>query len=156
MPRFVILRHETPPGFARPTHWDFMLECGGALRTWALGEAPSPGCEIVAEELPDHRLTYLDYEGEVSCGRGIVTRWDAGTYEIVGGPLTPRAEETEASEIRVAVRGQKTVGEIVLSPMKDAASRESSRHTPRAVTGCGTRSVPATLPRYWKFNWKGS
>src|SRR5882724_3306447 len=82
MPRFVILRHETPPGFARPAHWDFMLECGGVLRTW---------------EMADHRLAYLEYEGEVPGGRGTVSRWDEGRYEILGGlaasqptsPLTP-------------------------------------------------------------------
>src|SRR5947207_3846041 len=137
MPRFVILRHETPPGFARPAHWDFMLECDGVLRTWALAEVPSPGCEIAAEELADHRLAYLEYEGEMSGGRGTVSRWDEGRYEILGGaaasqptsPLTPalsRTGERETGTIRIVLHGRKIAGEVVLS--------ESSRHAPRAAT----------------------
>lgn len=35
-----------------------------------------------AEQLADHRLAYLEYEGPVSGNRGQVTRWDAGQYQI--------------------------------------------------------------------------
>lgn len=83
MPRFVILRHEMPPGRARASHWDFMLEQGDHLSTWALAVEPSAGCESPAEKLPDHRRLYLDYEGPVSNDRGTVTRWDQGTYRLV-------------------------------------------------------------------------
>ena len=34
-----------------------------------------------ATRLPDHRKHYLDYEGEVTGNRGIVSRIDAGIYE---------------------------------------------------------------------------
>lgn len=60
-----------------------MLELGDCLRTWRLLETPRPGRLIEAERLADHRKAYLDYEGPLSDGRGQVTRWDAGTYEIV-------------------------------------------------------------------------
>jgi hypothetical protein len=83
MPRFVILRHETPPGRGRGLHWDLMLECGGVLRTWALAEEPEAGKSIAAEQLPDHRLDYLHYEGPVSQNRGTVSRWDNGEYKIL-------------------------------------------------------------------------
>jgi len=43
MPRFVILRHEPPPGSRGTPHWDLMLESGDALRTWALAELPATG-----------------------------------------------------------------------------------------------------------------
>jgi len=82
MSRFVILLHETPPAAARATHWDFMLETGNVLRTWALSEEPRIGRRIEAVALPDHRLAYLDYEGPVSGNRGTVTRWDAGQYSV--------------------------------------------------------------------------
>ena len=82
MPRFVVLQHEMPPG-ARSTHWDFMLEHEGVLRTWALAEPPAIGREIAAEALADHRLAYLEYQGPVSGNRGTVTRWDAGNYETL-------------------------------------------------------------------------
>jgi len=60
-----------------------MIESGDVLRTWALAEEPSDGRLTAAETLADHRLAYLDYEGAVSRDRGTVTRWDAGTYEVV-------------------------------------------------------------------------
>jgi hypothetical protein len=83
MPRFVVLRHETPPNYARPLHWDLMLEADGWLWTWALEAQPRYDTTIVAWPLADHRLEYLEYEGPVSNNRGEVSRWDAGDYQIV-------------------------------------------------------------------------
>src|SRR5262245_11174038 len=84
MPRYVILRHETPKSDRAPIHWDFMLESDGILRTWALAELPVLQREIAADELADHRLAYLDYEGPISGDRGTVTQWDAGEYQLRG------------------------------------------------------------------------
>jgi len=88
MPRFVILRHDPGENSSHPCHWDFMLEQGSVLRTWALASEPCIGLSIPARQLPDHRLAYLDYEGEVSGGRGTVTRWDSGTFEIISESST--------------------------------------------------------------------
>ncbi len=82
MPRFVVLRHETPPGADRPAHWDLMFEYGTRLRTWAVCQLPSADLDVEAERLADHRCDYLDYVGPVSRNRGTVSRWDAGDYEI--------------------------------------------------------------------------
>lgn len=76
MPRFAVLNHDHPF-----PHWDLLLEQGAACRTWRLMQRPdSPGA-TAAEQMPDHRLMYLDYEGPISGGRGRVTRWDWGTFE---------------------------------------------------------------------------
>ncbi len=98
MPRFVLLRHECPPPskkpkHEKPSHWDFMLESGGVLRTWELRELPAAWAELLgktststtvaAVPLPDHRLDYLDYEGPLSGDRGSVRRCDRGTYELL-------------------------------------------------------------------------
>jgi hypothetical protein len=83
MPRFVVLRHDMPPGAARPSHWDVMFERGEALRTWAVEASPELTDEQEALALPDHRLAYLDYEGAVSGDRGTVARWDEGTYDVL-------------------------------------------------------------------------
>ena len=83
MPRFVILRHETPPGYERPTHFDLLLEWGDALRTWSLPAFPTPGVELPCEELTPHRREYLDYEGAISAGRGSVTQVAAGVYDLL-------------------------------------------------------------------------
>jgi hypothetical protein len=78
MPRFVILHHDSPRG----EHFDFMLEAGDVLKTWALPRAPAAGVDMDCEALADHRLAYLDYEGLISGDRGGVTRWDGGTYSL--------------------------------------------------------------------------
>jgi len=105
MPRFVILRHETPAGFPRESHFDLMLEHAGALRTWALERLPALGEVVSAERLCDHRLAYLDYEGEVSGERGAVSRVDAGDYECV--------QENE-TQIVLSVSGQMIRGTLTL------------------------------------------
>lgn len=63
-----------------------MLESGGVLRTWALDRPPDDevaGGELFAAALADHRIAYLEYEGDISGKRGRVTRYDRGDYEIV-------------------------------------------------------------------------
>jgi hypothetical protein len=106
MPRFVILRHETLPGAERPTHFDLMLEWGDTLRTWALPAFPTPGVELPCEELAPHRREYLDYEGEVSAGRGSVTRFAAGEYDLLDERL---------DFVRVRLRGGALCGELCLT-----------------------------------------
>ena len=75
MPRFVLLEHDHPY-----LHWDLMLECGDALRTWRLDRIPTVAATIPVEPLPDHRLAYLDHEGPVSGNRGTVKRIDKGEF----------------------------------------------------------------------------
>src|SRR3569833_2805173 len=83
MPRFVVLRHEMPEGSSRPSHWDFMLEDGPVLRTWAIDRATLNSGAGHALQLSDHRLEYLEFEGDISGNRGRVTRFDRGEYEIL-------------------------------------------------------------------------
>jgi hypothetical protein len=101
MPRFVILRHDSPRGL----HWDFLLEMGGVLRAWALSQPPEPNLKLPCEALPDHRLAYLEYEGPISRGRGSVTRWDRGTYET---------ERETNEELVVDVHGERLAGRASL------------------------------------------
>jgi hypothetical protein len=101
MPRFVLLYHDCPPTYPRPSHWDLMLETGDMLRTWALAKLPrawrtareftariAPRCPDVAEAdkvnvdaLGDHRRDYLEYEGDLSGNRGRVFRIAEGTFQ---------------------------------------------------------------------------
>ncbi len=82
MSRFVILRHELPGPERGGVHWDFMLEQGTVLRTWALALEPNSATQIAADALVDHRLAYLDYEGPISGDRGQVTQWDIGELRV--------------------------------------------------------------------------
>lgn len=78
MPRFVILEHRW-----NGVHWDVMLEVGDVLKTWAVDAPIRPGVDLPARRLADHRPAYLDYQGEVSGGRGSVARVDRGEYRAV-------------------------------------------------------------------------
>jgi hypothetical protein len=110
MPRFVFLRHECPPTFGKPSHWDLMLERDGVLLTWSLPELPAAwdgesgvGVELIdMTRLADHRLAYLDYEGPISGDRGAVTRHDRGEYEVLSdanGVLRVRLRGTRCDDV---------------------------------------------------------
>jgi len=105
MPRFVLLKHDTPAGHSKPTHWDLMLEDGAKLKTWTLWQFPEMGVPCVAIPDADHRIAYLDYEGPVSNDRGFVTRADGGTYVKM---------ETNANRLSFRLEGKLLCGELIL------------------------------------------
>ena len=91
-PRFVVLHHSpVTPTDGRAEHFDWMFQVGDTLRTWATEPLTSfaEPLELAARQLPDHRLHYLEYEGEISKGRGSVRRILAGTFDLL--------QETETS-----------------------------------------------------------
>ena len=118
MPRFVVLFHAMPQPGKRDSHWDFMLENDGVLRTWALDIEPDRVDEQRASQLADHRLAYLDYEGEVSGGRGAVARWDAGNYTT--------CDESDG-RLLVDLQGQRLAGRVELTRTDDAQLWRFSR-----------------------------
>jgi hypothetical protein len=83
MPRFVILEHTGTATYKPGRHWDLMLEAGDRLRTWELAGIPTERNPVKAIPLPDHRIAYLDFEGELSDSRGAVRQWDAGGYKVL-------------------------------------------------------------------------
>jgi hypothetical protein len=116
MPRFVILRHELPPASGRATHWDFMLEAGDTLRTWALDAEPAAGSTIAGTALADHRLAYLDHEGPVSGDRGHVTRFAAGDYKVL---------DDTADGLVLRLRSPRLAGELRIASVDPANQRFS-------------------------------
>ena len=90
MPRFVVHYHVTPAASDRPNHWDLMLEeravevfdpDARTLETWALESQPLVGRTIRAQQLDNHRAWFLDNDGTLSGGRGVVTRHLSGEFE---------------------------------------------------------------------------
>jgi hypothetical protein len=116
MPRFVLLYHDCPSDFGKPSHWDLMLEDEGVLLTWALAEPPNAdranGSPIAAQRLSNHRLAYLDYEGPVSGNRGNVRRVDAGTYHWV---------EQATARAQIQLEGETLSGEAALTRVESNA-----------------------------------
>jgi hypothetical protein len=67
-----------------------MFEIGGVLRTWATPSveelerwAHRVSFEVGCDLLSDHRLAYLDYEGEIEGDRGSVRRLLRGSYRLI-------------------------------------------------------------------------
>jgi len=107
-PRFVIQQHD-----ATTLHYDFRLEVGGTLRSWAVPKGPStnPRVKRLAVEVADHRLEHADFEG-VAGGRrgsGAVIIWDEGHYVNLDQAQT-MAQSIEAGHVKFWLEGRKLHG----------------------------------------------
>ena len=118
MPRFVLLEHNW-----NGVHWDFMLEAGDCLRTWAVEEPIVSGRDVPARALGDHRTIYLEYEGEVGGDRGWVRRVDEGTYQVL---------EWSEHCVRVELAGAQLVGEVNLRRVRAGSAGASDSWVFRA------------------------
>lgn len=118
---FVIQKHA-----ARSLHYDFRLEMGGVLKSWAVPKGPSlnPQDKRLAIMVEDHPYAYKDFEGIIPSGYGAgsVEIWDKGTYTIEGKEKdqtqTLLKKGLKKGEVRFTLEGTKMKGEFVLVRMK--------------------------------------
>jgi bifunctional non-homologous end joining protein LigD len=102
---FVIQEHH-----ARRLHWDFRLERGGVLVSWAVprGLPLDPKTNHLAVHTEDHPIDYAAFEGEIPAGEyggGRVLLWDRGRYET---------EKWTDREVMVVLHGSRISGRYVL------------------------------------------
>ncbi len=97
-------------------HWDVRLEIEGALKSWAVPKGPSmnPRDYRLAVHVPDHILSYINFEGvipEGSYGAGDVRVWDRGFFDSLRDPMT----QLEQGKIVFTFYGEKLYGEFSLA-----------------------------------------
>jgi bifunctional non-homologous end joining protein LigD len=104
---FVIQKHA-----ASHLHYDFRLELGGTLKSWAVPKGPpyEAGERRLAVATEDHPMEYARFEGTIPKGEyggGTVMVWDTGTYELMDGNYWQ-------GKLHLFLKGKKLNGEWVL------------------------------------------
>ena len=115
--RFVIQEHH-----ARRLHFDFRLELGGSLKSWAVPKGPptAPGERRLAVHVEDHPLEYGVFEGVIpkgEYGAGTVRIWDQGTWAPKGEPFSAY----ERGKLEFHLDGGRLKGDWVLVEMHGSA-----------------------------------
>jgi bifunctional non-homologous end joining protein LigD len=111
--RFVVQRHR-----ATRLHYDFRLEIGDVLVSWAVPKGPSldPAVRRMAVHVEDHPIEYLDFEGVIPArqyGAGDVIVWDWGTW--TPDPETPEPEAAVGDgELKFSLEGEKLRGRFTI------------------------------------------
>ena len=147
--RFVVQRHR-----ATRLHYDFRLELGGVLVSWAVPRGPSldPQARRLAIHVEDHPLEYFDFEGVIprqQYGAGDVIVWDWGTWTT--DPSIPDAQAAlRDGELKFTVQGEKLRGAFVLLRMRwtDAPKDQwllIHRRDRHAVRGWDAEDLPASV-----------
>lgn len=113
--RFVIHEHH-----ATNLHFDLRLEMNGVLKSWAVpkGVSLNPNLKRLAIEVPDHSLSYINFEGTIAEGKygaGAVVVWDNGEYSTESNP----AEQLAKGRLNFIFHGKKLRGVFSLMKMKD-------------------------------------
>jgi bifunctional non-homologous end joining protein LigD len=116
--RFVIHEHH-----ATRLHYDFRLEIGEVLKSWAIPKGPSmnPADKRLAVMVEDHPLEYADFEGIIPqglYGAGPVLIWDSGEFQPEGNPES----ELKKGKISFYLEGKKLKGTFSLVLMKGRGS----------------------------------
>lgn len=117
--RFVVQKHK-----ATRLHYDFRLELGGVLKSWAVPKGPSmnPADKRLAVMVEDHPVSYLDFKGHIpegNYGAGDVEIWDKGVYFPINKDSEKISERQALTalkngELKIIVLGKKLKGEFVL------------------------------------------
>ncbi len=143
---FVIQKH-----WARRLHYDFRLELGGTMKSWAVPKGPSldPHDRRLAVHVEDHPISYASFEGSIPAhqyGAGKVAIWDRGTWQPLGNPRAGY----RAGNLKFELRGEKLHGQWALVRIKGGDAKERPwlliKHPDRFARAAADYSVVEELP----------
>lgn len=122
---FVVQKHA-----ASHLHYDFRLQAGGVLKSWAVPKGPSmnPQEKHLAIMVEDHPYDYHDFEGIIppgNYGAGTVMVWDTGEYFPLDEEKNLAGEKTilegiHKGKLSFALAGKKLQGIFHLIKIKNA------------------------------------
>lgn len=161
---FVIQEHH-----ARRLHYDFRLERGGVLVSWAVPKnlPETTSVNHLAVHTEDHPLEYATFEGDIPKGEyggGKVIVWDSGTYEAekFRDPGVDGEEvDGKKGEVIVTLQGNKISGRYALIQtggknwlahrMKEQDRPQAGDHAPMLATHGSVEKLKANQ---WAFEGK--
>ncbi|HXI86607.1 MAG TPA: DNA polymerase ligase N-terminal domain-containing protein [Parvularculaceae bacterium] len=117
--RYVIQKHA-----ARRLHYDFRLELGGVLKSWAVTKGPSldPSVKRLAVRTEDHPIDYRNFEGVIPSGygAGTVILWDRGWW----APQEDPHAGLKKGLLKFTLHGERLKGGFALVRMKPRAGEK--------------------------------
>ena len=143
---YVVQKHR-----ATNLHYDFRLELGGVLLSWAVPKGPSldPSIKRLAMQVEDHPLDYAAFEGvipEGGYGAGTVMVWDNGTWSPESrDPL----QALHKGDFKFSLYGKKLRGSWVLVRTRGFGSKPDKswlliKHRDRFASG---KDIATEKPR---------
>jgi bifunctional non-homologous end joining protein LigD len=161
---FVIQKHA-----ASHLHYDFRLELGGTLKSWAVPKGPPYDLNErrLAMATEDHPMEYAKFEGIIPKGEyggGTVMVWDIGTYELIDGNYWK-------GKLHLSLSGKKLKGEWVFVKGHDEDGKDNTwyliktgasltrlserKENSSALTGRTLEQISQALDAVWHSNRNG-
>ncbi|HWK44950.1 MAG TPA: DNA ligase D [Stellaceae bacterium] len=147
---FVIQKHAAQRA---GLHWDFRLEQGGTLWSWAVPKGPSldPADRRLAIHVEDHPVGYANFEGSIPDGQygaGAVEIWDRGVWQ----PLEDPVKGMRKGHLSFTLNGVRLHGRFTLARLHAKPGRKAEAwflikgHDDTARPGVDALTVEKEIP----------